>query len=133
MASPDDSAILTVVKPAMSPRWFWAITKVVASSLGPLMRKPVVMLSWVLLGRLIVCVRFCRAMKEETFVLTENAPKFPSFSWRRAIAPLLRPSHFGAYLGAHAIPAHSLFRNRHAKPQINQQHTINNLSYCFCV
>lgn len=94
MASLDDSAILTVVKPAMSPRWFWAITKVVASFLGPLMRMPVVMLNWVLLGRLIVFVRFYRAMKEESFVLTEHAPKFHSFSWHRAIAPLLRPSHF---------------------------------------
>ena len=56
--SPVANAALTAWMPAISPRMFWAIANVAASSFGPLILRPVVMRNWVISRALVVLFRF---------------------------------------------------------------------------
>src|ERR1700738_2041636 len=85
VALPMASELLTCWKPAMSPRWPWAMAKVEASSAAPETLRPVLTRFCVLVRDCWVRLRLSRAARALLLVVTEKLTEF-LHSWT-----LLRP------------------------------------------
>src|SRR5882724_3325515 len=72
VALPRASELLIDWKPAMSPRWPWAIAKVEASSAAPATLRPELMRFCVVVSDCCVRLRVSRAASALVFVLTEK-------------------------------------------------------------